>query len=146
MDRMSKFAYPRMRIRMRMPVQEAPRMRLHMIIPVSRYPWIRRRMRIFVTFNGIGWWKKNHLLFIWEKNVLHTKNYKHEFPSKVCFETFSEKRKENELHRKYTLFRGFCRKAIFSYNFTDITKFMILFHLQWPGAERHIPVLLISEK
>ena len=24
----------------------------------------------------------------------------------VCFETFSEKRKENELHRKYTLFGG----------------------------------------
>ena len=24
----------------------------------------------------------------------------------VCFETFSEKHKENELHKKYTLFRG----------------------------------------
>ena len=24
----------------------------------------------------------------------------------VCFKTFSEKRKENELHRKYTLFGG----------------------------------------
>ena len=24
----------------------------------------------------------------------------------VCFEPFSEKRKENELHRKYTLFGG----------------------------------------
>ena len=24
----------------------------------------------------------------------------------VCFETFSEKRKENEFHRKYTLFGG----------------------------------------
>ena len=24
----------------------------------------------------------------------------------VCFETFSEKRKENELHRKYTVFGG----------------------------------------
>ena len=24
----------------------------------------------------------------------------------VCFETFSEKRKENELHIKYTLFEG----------------------------------------
>ena len=24
----------------------------------------------------------------------------------VCFETFSEERKENELHRKYTLFGG----------------------------------------
>ena len=24
----------------------------------------------------------------------------------VCFETFSEKRKENELHRTYTLFGG----------------------------------------
>ena len=24
----------------------------------------------------------------------------------VCFETFSDKRKENKLHRKYTLFGG----------------------------------------
>ena len=24
----------------------------------------------------------------------------------VCFDTFSEKRKENKLHRKYTLFAG----------------------------------------
>ena len=31
------------------------------------------------------------------------KNNKHEFPSKVCFETFTEKHKENELHIKYTL-------------------------------------------
>ena len=56
MDRMSKFAYPRMRIRMRIPASEAPRMRIHMRmpvqedprmrIPVSRYP----RMRIFVTY------------------------------------------------------------------------------------------------
>ena len=28
------------------------------------------------------------------------------FPSKVSFKTFSEKRKENELHRKYTLLGG----------------------------------------
>ena len=33
MDRMSKFAYPRMRIRMRIPAREAPRMRIHMRIP-----------------------------------------------------------------------------------------------------------------
>ena len=29
---------------------------------------------------------------------------------------------------------------------TDITKFIILFHLQWLGAELHKPVLRISEK
>ena len=60
---MSKFAYPgmrirmriparetrRMRIHMRMPVQEDPRIRIHMRIPVSRYPRMRTRMRIFVT-------------------------------------------------------------------------------------------------
>ena len=40
----------------------------------------------------------------------------------VCFNTFSEKHKENELHRKYT-FWGSCRKPISSYNFTDKTKF-----------------------
>ena len=34
------------------------------------------------------------------------KNNKHEFPSKVCFETFSEKCKENELRRKYMLLGG----------------------------------------
>ena len=31
MDRMSKFAYPRMRIRMRIPAREAPRMRIFVI-------------------------------------------------------------------------------------------------------------------
>ena len=59
MDRMSKFACPRMqicmqipvcdalrmRIYIRMPVQEDPQIRKHKRIPVSRYP----RMRIFVT-------------------------------------------------------------------------------------------------
>ena len=30
----------------------------------------------------------------------------HAFLNIVCFETFSEKRKENELHRKHTLFGG----------------------------------------
>ena len=47
---------------------------------------------------------------------------------------------------KYTLLWGSCRKPISSYNFTDIIKLTILFHLQWLGAERHIPVLRISEK
>ena len=37
---------------------------------------------------------------------------------------------------------GSCRKAIFSYNFTDIKKLMILFHLQTQAAERHIPSFL----
>ena len=59
MDRMSKFTYPWMRIRIRIPAREAPRMRIHMLmsvqdprmwihmrIPFSRYPW----MGIFVTF------------------------------------------------------------------------------------------------
>ena len=36
-------------------------------------------------------------------------------------------------------FRGSCRKCIFAYNFTDRTKFRILFHLQTLGAGRHIP-------
>ena len=53
--------------------------------------------------------KKNHLLFNWEKNVLD-KNNKHEFPSKVCFETFSEKCKENELHIKYMFLGGSAEK------------------------------------
>ena len=47
---MSKFAYPRMRIRMLTPASEAPRMRTHMRMPVSRYLRIRMRMRIFVTY------------------------------------------------------------------------------------------------
>ena len=46
LDRMSKFTYPRMRIRMRIPAREGSRMRIHMVIPVTRYP--RTRMRIFV--------------------------------------------------------------------------------------------------
>ena len=30
----------------------------------------------------------------------------HAIPNIVCFKTFSEKRKENKLHRNYTLFGG----------------------------------------
>ena len=53
----------------------------------------------------------------------------------VCFETFSEKRKENKLHRKYMLFWG-CwydkyQQPISSHNFTDTTNLIILFHLPW---------------
>ena len=33
-------------------------------------------------------------------------------------------------------FFGVCRKCIFSFNFTDRTKFMILFHLQRLGSQR----------
>ena len=48
-----------------------------------------------------------------------TKNNNHVFTSKVCFQTFSAKRKENEMHRKYTLLGVAFRRI--SYNFTDIT-------------------------
>ena len=44
----------------------------------------------------------------------------------VCFETFSEKRKENELHRKYTLLGVYTPPT--QKNFTDKTNLMILFH------------------
>ena len=53
----------------------------------------------------------------------------------VCFQTFSVKRKENDLHKNIR-FQGACEKCIFSYNFTDRTKFMFLFHLQRLGAQR----------
>ena len=39
-----------------------------------------------------------------------------------------------------------CRKAIFSYNFTDQTKLTILFHLQTLGAGRTIPSFMIFWK
>ena len=61
----------------------------------------------------------------------------------VCFKTFSVKRKENDLHRKYRLFGGSYRKSIF-YKLTDRTKLMIVFHLQSLGAERHNLHYLIS--
>ena len=48
--------------------------------------------------------KKSFIIHLRE-NVLNKKN-KHVFPSNVCFETFSEKRKENELHTKYMLLGG----------------------------------------
>ena len=49
MDRMSKFAYPRKRIRMRIPAREAPRMRIHMRMPVHENPRMRIHMRIPVS-------------------------------------------------------------------------------------------------
>ena len=59
----------------------------------------------------------------------------------VCFFTFSVKRKENYLQKIY-IFAGPCGKCIFSYNFTDITKLMILFYLQRLGAECKVPGFL----
>ena len=44
--------------------------------------------------------------------------------------------------QKIYAFRWSCRKAIFSYNFTGITKLMILIHLQTIGAGRHVPSFL----
>ena len=40
------------------------------------------------------------------------------------------------------VFEGSCRKYIFSYNFTDRTKLMILFHLPSLGVECHRPSFL----
>ena len=78
---MSKFVYPRMRIRlripareaprmrthMRMPLQEDPRMRIHMRIPVSRYP----RMRIFVTYLNNTSYCQMGSAFVTEHRLLH---------------------------------------------------------------------------
>ena len=72
-------------------------------------------------------------------------NMHHEVSHRVCFLTFSVKRKENDLQRKYT-FWGALGKCIFSYNFTDGTKFMILFHVQRVGTERIVSRFLTFEK
>ena len=84
-DRMSKFAYPRMWIRIRIParealrmrihirmlVQEDPRMRIHMRIPVSRYPRMRKRMRIFVTYLNNTSYCQMGVDFVTEYRLLH---------------------------------------------------------------------------
>ena len=67
---MTKFAYPRMRIRMRIPAREAPRMRIHMRIPVSRYPRMRKRMRIFVTYLNMS-----QVIAKWELLLLQNTDY-----------------------------------------------------------------------
>ena len=66
MDRMSKFAYPRMRIRMRIPAREAQRMR----IPV-RYP----RMRIFPTYLNNTSYCQMGAAFVTEYRLLHYAEY-----------------------------------------------------------------------
>ena len=71
MDRMSKFAYPRMRIRMRIPAREAPRMRIQM--PVSRYP--RKRIRIFVTYLNNTSYCQMGAAFVTEYRLLHYTEY-----------------------------------------------------------------------
>ena len=85
MDRMSKFAYPRMRIRMRipareapwmrihmrMPVREDPRMRIHVRIPVSRCP----RMRIYVTYLNNTTYCQMGAAFVIEYRLLHYNDY-----------------------------------------------------------------------
>ena len=81
---MSKFAYPRMQIRTRIPAREAPGMRIHMRMPVQepgmrntyiceyrRYP----RMRIFVTYlNNTSFWQMG-AAFVTEYRLLHYNNY-----------------------------------------------------------------------
>ena len=62
------------------------------------------------------------------------KNNKCVFPSKVCFETLKNVKETKRIAWKIYAFRGSCRKPI-SCNFTDISKFMILFHLPWLGEQ-----------
>ena len=89
MDRMSKFAYPRMRICMRIPereaqgmrmymriqVQEDPWLRIHMRIKVSRYPRMRTRMRIFVTYLNNTSYCQMGADFVAEHRLLHYTEY-----------------------------------------------------------------------
>ena len=75
MDRMSKFAYPRMRIRMRIPAREATWMRIHMRIPVSTYPRMRTRMRIFVTYLNNTSYCQTGAAFVTEYKLLHYNDY-----------------------------------------------------------------------
>ena len=72
---MSKFAYPRMQIRMRIPASEAPRMRIHMRMPVSRYPRMRTRMRIFVTYLNNSSYCQMGAAFDTEYILLHYNYY-----------------------------------------------------------------------
>ena len=58
----------------------------------------------------------------------------HEVSHIVCFETFSVKLKENHLLRKYKIFGGPDENLSSP---THRTQFMIVFHLQSLGAERH---------
>ena len=75
MDRMSKFAYPRLRIRMRIPAREAPLMRIQMRIPVSSYPRMRQRMRIFVTYLNNTSYCQMVAAFVTEYRLLHYTGY-----------------------------------------------------------------------
>ena len=75
MDRMSKFVYPRMRIHMRMPVQDYPRMRIPMRIPVSRYRRMRTWMRIFVTYLNNTSYCQMGAAFVTEYRLLHCTEY-----------------------------------------------------------------------
>ena len=61
----------------------------------------------------------------------------HEVSNIVCFQTFSVKCKGKQFAQKIYVFQGPCGKMHLFYNFTDITKFMILFYLQRLGAEHH---------
>ena len=76
---MSKFAYPRMRIRMRIPAREAQRMRTHMRMPASRYPRMRTRMRtrmrIFVTYLNNTSYCQMGAAFVTEYRLLHYTEY-----------------------------------------------------------------------
>ena len=75
MDRMSKFTYARMRIRMRIPAHEAPTVRIHMRIPVSRYPLMQTRMRIFVTYLKNTSSCQIGAAFVTEYRLLHYNDY-----------------------------------------------------------------------
>ena len=89
--------------------------------------------------NWIGWWKKNYLLFTWEKNVLKTIISMSSHP-KFVLRLFLKNIKKTNCKENIRFLGGSCRKCI--YNFTDITKWLILFHLQTVGAGRHISSFL----
>ena len=46
------------------------------------------------------------IYYLPERKTFKTKHMYHAVQNIVCFETFSAKRKKNELHRKYTLLGG----------------------------------------
>ena len=49
---------------------------------------------------------KKNIKYLCERKTFVTKHMYHAVLNIVCLETFSENRKENELHRKYTLLGG----------------------------------------
>ena len=106
---------------------------------VNHVPSPLKKLRASAWFE-----RKSFNIYVREKCSKQNICIMHAVLNIVSSRLFLRKVKKTFSEKIYT-FLGSCKKPISSHNFTDKTNLMILFHLQWLGAQLHIPFFRISE-